>query len=122
MVPTLTTFRKGKEEIMKQIVLVVAGVIVFCLGMDWVVMGHQFFLYKFFAPRQAEVERQVYEHTKSYRQGSIQRLGTLCTQVAEAGDGHKSMINGMIKQEFEEWDMDSVPAHLQGCLTTARSR
>jgi hypothetical protein len=104
--------------------------LVFCLGMDWVVAGQNFFLYKFFAPRQAEVERQVYEHckqltpilTKQYRQGNIQRLGTLCLQVSQTDDGHKGMINDIIQQEFQEWDMSDVPAHLQGCLATARAK
>lgn len=84
--------------------------------------GGDLAIYKFWAPKQEAARRQVYEHTKSYHQGSVQRLNTLCTQVAAADDDHKVMLNDVIAQEFAEWDMSDVPAYLQGCLSTARTR
>ena len=95
-----------------------AALIVFSLAMDWVVAGQNFFLYKFFAPRQAAVERQVFENTKSYKQGSIQRLNTLCLQVKDQED--KRPINDVINHEFAEWSTDDVPDYLRGCLLNAR--
>ena len=101
-----------------------AGVVVFlvALGLGWVAQGNEFFMFKFFGPRQEAVRRQVYEQTKSYRQGSVQRLGTLCTQVADADEGHRPMLNDVISHEFVEWDMADVPAHLRACLTAARAK
>jgi hypothetical protein len=95
-----------------------ALLIVFSFAMDWIVAGQNFFLYKFFAPRQADAERQVYDHTKSYKQGSVQRLNTLCSQVKDAED--KRMLNDIINHEFAEWSVDDVPDYLRGCLLTAR--
>jgi hypothetical protein len=88
------------------------------LGYCWT----ELFLYQFFAPRQEAVRRQVYEQTKSYRQGSVQRLNTLCSQVASADDDHKGLINDVINHEFAEWDTNDVPGYLRSCLSSARSR
>ncbi len=97
-------------------------VLVLIMALDWIIQGHNFFLYQYFAPKQEAVRRQTYEQTKSYRQGSVQRLNTLCTQVADTDAGHKPMLNDIIKQEFAEWDINDVPAYLHSCLATARAK
>ncbi len=48
--------------------------IVLGLGLTWAIQGNEFYLYKVFAPKQEEVRREVFEQTKSYRQGTIQEL------------------------------------------------
>lgn len=105
-----------------KVFLVILALIIFSMALGWAIKGNQFFMYKFFAPKEEAVRRETYEQTKSYRQGSVQRLGTLCQQVAEADDGHKGMINDIIKHEFEEWDINDVPPHLRPCLLTARGK
>ncbi len=105
-----------------KIVGAVFGVIVGLMILGWIVQGNEFFMYKFFAPRQEAVRREVYENTKSYKQGSVQRLNTLCSQVDKADDGHKPMLNAVIVQEFAEWNTNDVPDYLRGCLTTARAK
>ena len=92
------------------------------LGVTWIGQGNNFFLYQYFAPKYEQVRRETYEQTKSYRQGSVQRLSTLCTQVAETDDNHKPMINDIISHEFAEWDSQDVPQYLRPCLASARSR
>ena len=91
-------------------------------GIGFISQGTNFFMYKFFAPKQEAVRRQVYENTKSFHQGSIQRLNTLCTQIAGADDDHKPMLNDVVAQEFAEWNSDDVPDYLRGCLSRARRR
>ncbi len=97
-------------------------VLVVIFSLDWIVMGHNFFLYKFFAPRQEAVRREVYENTKSYHQGNIQRLNSLCTEVTKTDDDHKALINDTINHEFAEWNMNDVPDYLHSCLINARNR
>lgn len=97
------------------IVLVFLGL----TALAWVSDGLGLLHYKFFAPKYEQVRRETYEQTKSYRQGSVQRLGTLCTQVAEAED--KRLLNGVIEHEFQEWDVSDVPGYLQPCLNNARA-
>lgn len=90
------------------------------VGIGWLAQGNNFFMYKFFAPKYEQVRRETYEQTKSYRQGSVQRLNTLCLQVSQADEGHKGMIYDVISQEFAEWSTNDVPSHLQQCLHQAR--
>lgn len=99
------------------LVLMVCGA-----GIGFLAQGTDFFMYKFFAPRQEAVRRQVYEHTKSFKQGNTQRLNTLCTQVATTDADHRALINDVIAQEFAEWNSDDVPDYLRGCLSRARER
>ncbi len=105
---------------MKQVGVVLA-VLVGVLALTWLLQGNDWFMYKFWAPKYEAVRRQTYEQTKSFRQGSIQRLGTLCTQVTEADDEHKPMLRDVISHEFAEWGTADVPAYLQPCLTEARA-
>lgn len=99
-----------------------------CIGLffglvllDWFIEGNNLLLYRYFAPKQEAARREVYEQTKSYRQGSIQRLSTICQQVANDDESHGQMLNSVIAQEFAEWDSADVPAYLRGCLSTARN-
>ncbi|MFM9890130.1 MAG: hypothetical protein ACKVOE_05735 [Rickettsiales bacterium] len=74
---------------------------------------------KTFGVEQENARREVFEETESHRSGSFQRLGTLCIQVADAKD--KRLLNGVIVHEFQKWDVNKVPAHLQPCLNSARA-
>lgn len=96
------------------------AILVGVLLLSWIFQGNDWFMYKFWAPKYEAVRRQTYEQTKSYRQGSIQRLNTLCTQLNDADDGHKPMIRDLISHEFAEWDTDDVPGYLRPCLVGAR--
>lgn len=104
---------------------IVLGIFLFFVVMligGWIVQGNNFFMYKFFAPKQEEARRQVYEQTHSYKSGSIQRLNTLCTQIADADEHGKSMLYQVVNQEFADWDIEDVPDYLRSCLSTARAK
>lgn len=101
---------------------VVFGCVAAVMALGWIFQGNDWFMYRFFAPRYEQVRRQTYEQTKSYRQGSVQRLNTLCTQASEADEDHRGMVNDVIAQEFAEWDSADVPAYLRQCLSSARGR
>lgn len=109
---------------MKEVIGILAAIVlVFAvfIGVGWLAQGNDFFMFKFWAPKYEQVRRETYEQTKSYRQGSVQRLGTLCTQVDQADDAHKGMLNQVIEHEFVEWNSADIPAHLRSCLDTARA-
>jgi uncharacterized phage-associated protein len=114
-----TVEREGYWTLMRGIVaLLVLTVVGF--GFTLLSDSFNFISYKFWAPKQEAVRRQVYEQTKSYKQGSIQRLNTLCSQVSTTDDDHKPMIYDVINHEFAEWSTDDVPDYLRSCLATAR--
>jgi hypothetical protein len=59
------------------VLAIVGGVllaIVIVTAVSWAIMGNDFFLYKFFAPKQAAVERQVFEQSPSFNKGMVQNL------------------------------------------------
>ncbi len=102
---------------------VILGIVVFLaiiFGVSWAVKDNYLREAKHFDPKFEAVRRETYEQTKSYRQGSVQRLSNLCMQVSSADDAHKGMIYQVISHEAAEWDIKDVPSHLQGCLSTAR--
>lgn len=101
-------------------IFLVVFVVLMLLG--WVVAGNDFFMYKFFAPKQENVRREVYTNTQSYKQGNTQRLNTLCSQVDTADDSHKALLNDIISHEFADWNSDAVPDYLRGCLARARAK
>lgn len=96
--------------------------IVMLLSLGWLSDANDLLKYKFFGPRNEAVRREVLQQSKAYKQGSVQRLGTLCTQVASTDDSHKGLINDVIAHEFVEWDMKDVPEHLRTCLADARKK
>lgn len=104
----------------------VIGVVVLALlailALSWLAQGNDWFMYKFWAPKYEKVRRETYEQTKSYKQGSVQRLNELCRQVSTADEGHKPMLNDIISHEFAEWDANDVPQYLRPCLADARAQ
>lgn len=103
------------------VVLSIIGIIVLVFIMGWVTEGNNFFMYKYFAPKQAEAERQVYKHGNTYIQGNVQRLATLCASLKDPNTtaDHRSMINDMISHEFADWNLQDVPDYLQSCLANS---
>jgi hypothetical protein len=105
-----------------KVVLVIMGICIAFIAFGWLVQGNNFFMYKFFAPKQEQVRREVYEQTYSYKQGSVQRLNSLCMQINAADDTGKDMLYQVVNQEFASWNSDDVPDYLRSCLATARAK
>jgi hypothetical protein len=66
------------------VLFVICVFIVLSLGLGWIAEGNNFFLYKFFAPKYAAVQRQTFEQTKSYNQGMIQEMQNMQFQYEQA--------------------------------------
>jgi hypothetical protein len=96
---------------------IVGGVfaaIVVVLALSWVFTGNDFFLYKFFAPRQEAVRRQVFEETKSYNQGMIQELENMMVQYSSADKTGKDTICSVVRHRTADFPRDRIPGHLLG--------
>ena len=92
------------------------------LGLSWVVMGNEFFLYKFFAPKQEQVRREVFEQTKSYRQGMIQELENMQFQYVQADDEHKKALKFMILHRAADFPQDDMPSDLRSFVQSLKSQ
>lgn len=60
---------------MKDIILVIVVFLIMVFVVSWLIQGNGFFLYKVFAPKQAAVQREVFENTPSYVRGKIIFVG-----------------------------------------------
>ena len=79
-------------------VLGVIGALILIMGLGWLAEGNSFFMYKFFAPKQEQVRREVFEQTKSYRQGMVQELQNMQFEYAKADKDGKAAMKGIILQ------------------------
>ena len=91
-------------SVVKAVGLVVL-VLVVGVGMTWVAQGNEFFLYKFFAPRTESVRRQVFEQTKSYKQGMTQELQNMQFEWAKQADPNaKAAMASIILHRAADFD------------------
>src|SRR5271157_1542722 len=76
--------------------LIGAMVVIIGLGLAWIVQGNDFFMYRYFAPKQEQVRREVFEQSKAYNDGMIQELRTMQLDyikgTKEQKDGMRSVI------------------------------
>lgn len=90
---------------------ILALVVITALG--WFAMGNEFFLYKFFAPKRAAVERQVFEGTPSYNQGMIQELEKMRLEYKRADKTEKSLIAQAFVHKASGYGYDKLPSNLR---------
>ena len=91
-------------------------VVVMALG--WFVQGNDFFMYKFWAPKQEAVRRQVFEQTRSFNQGMIQELQNMQFQWVQADDEHKAALADLILHRASGYNLNDpdVPADLRSFI------
>ena len=90
--------------------------VVLMLGLSWVFMGNDFFLYKYFAPKQAEVQRQVFENTPSYIRGNIQELEKQHLEYIKATPEQKRAIKSIVLQEAAGIDQTNLSPDLKSWI------
>lgn len=88
------------------IVLLIA---VFALALSWGAAGNQFFLYRYFAPKFAAAQRNVFENTPSYQIGTIQSLQKMQFEYEQATDAQKPALAAIIRHRAAEIDPADLP-------------
>lgn len=104
---------------MKEIVIAIFGflaILVVMLGLAWVVTGNDFFLYQYFAPKKAEVERKVFENTTSYNQGMIQELQNMQFEYIKADKDGKAAMKSIILHRAAAYGEDKLPLDLHSFI------
>ena len=100
---------------------IVAGVgaIVVILALGWVVMGNEFFLYQYFAPKQEAVRRQVFETSRAFNQGMVQELQNMQFDYVKTTDpAAKAALASVILHRASGYNLDDpiVPADLRSFI------
>jgi len=55
------------------------------------------------------VRREVFEQTKSYRQGMVQELSYYYLEYQKAEDNHKRAIASVVQQCYADFDTEGIP-------------
>ena len=95
--------------------------VVLLVGLPWVFVGNDFFLYRYFAPKQEAVRRQVFENTKSYRQGMVQELQNMQFQYEQAAEAQKPGLRSIILHRAADVPPDALTPDLVAFLARLRS-
>ncbi len=89
-------------------------VAIFLLG--FVATGGDLLTYQFWAPKQENVRRQVFENTQSYVQGKTEYLAKLRFEYQQAEGDHKSALRTLIISEASTVDNSNLPQDLQSFI------
>lgn len=91
-------------------------VVIFALG--FIFTGEDLISYMFFAPKYANVQREVFQNTQSFVQGKAEYLGKLRYQYLMADGPQKEALKSLILSEASTVDMNKMPPNIQGFVRT----
>lgn len=90
------------------------------LGLAWIFQGNDFFMYKYFAPKQEAVRREVFEQSKAYNQGMIQELQNMQFEYVKADAEHKAALASIILHRSADYDVNKMPEDLKAFIQDLR--
>lgn len=105
---------------MKMTALWIALGLTVLIGGGWIVEGNEFFLYKFFAPKQEAVRREVFEQSKAYNQGVAQELEGAEMDYAHADADQKAAIRSVVLHRVADYDESKLTPDLREFVDTLR--
>lgn len=101
-------------------VLAVILALVVILGLTWAIQGNDFFMYRFFAPKYAHVQRQVFEQTPSFNKGTVQELENMQFDYTKEKDPKaKEALGSVILHRASGYNLNDpdVPQSLRDFIT-----
>lgn len=94
--------------------------IVGLFGLTWAAEGNNFFLYKFFAPKEEQVRREVFEQSKAYNQGMIQELQNMQFAYLQASKEQRPGLAAIILHRSADYDVNQLPPDLRAFINQLR--
>ncbi len=121
-------YRSGFREVEKQawwtlprIAMFLVVLLVVLTAINFIGTGGDLALYKFWAPKYANAQRQVFENTQSYVQGKVEYLMRLRFQYQQAKedkeDTRAAGLRTLILDEASTVDNDKLPPDLQAFIS-----
>ena len=102
------------------IVLAFLVILVLCLGLAWIVQGNDFALYRYFGPRLEDTRREIFEHSKAYRQGMTQELEAMQFQYEQASPSQRDALASIILHRAADVDPGAMPESLASFVARLR--
>lgn len=91
-------------------------------GAGFAIQGSDFVLYRYFAPRQEAVRREVFEQSKAYNQGAIQELQNMEFEYQRADAEHRGALASIILHRAADYDQDRLPPDLRRFISQLRDQ
>jgi hypothetical protein len=121
--PYRDEFREAERETWwsgPRVVLVALAILAVFYGLGFLATGGDLAIYRFWAPKRADAERQVFQNTQSFVQGKIQHIGQLCFEESRADEPLKSAFDSEIRDEALTVGVEKLPLDEQACVTRAK--
>lgn len=95
-------------------------IIVFILALTWLAQGNSFFMYKFFAPKQAQVQREVFVNTQSFKQGVINEISGYQRDYLDGTKTQKKALGTQIIRISRQIPITDFPSDLQDFIAQVK--
>lgn len=96
-------------------------IVALLIGIDFAGNAYGLWSYSVFAPRQANIERQVFVNTNSYIQGKTDYLSRLRLQYKESDSPtQKAALKELILSEAANVDNSKLPDDIQAFINTLK--
>ena len=118
-------FREVQRETLWTLPRVVGALfvaLVVLYGIGFLTTGGDLAIYRFWAPKQENAKRQVFENTQSYVEGKIQNIEQECFSYRQAEGSSKDAFAGEIRNEAITIDTNKLPSDEQACVSEARGQ
>lgn len=86
----------------------IVGIVICVLLIPIVVGLYSLGLFRLFAPMEKNIQREVFENTKSYLHGVQQDLGKYYYEYQTADEAEKEAIRATIRMRFAEVDVNKL--------------
>ena len=123
------TYRDDFKEVQREaywslprVALAMLVGLVIIYGLGFLATGGDLAIYKFWAPKQENAKRQVFENTQSYVEGKIQNIEQECFAYHKADGAQKDALAGEIRNEATTVDLDKLPSDERACVSEARGQ
>lgn len=93
------------------------GALILIIALAWLFMFNDIFMSKVYKPAQAEIERNTFEESKSYVQGSITELSSYYLSYRKATGEHKQALKEIVLLNRANYlRLPNLPEHLRSFL------
>ena len=97
------------------------GYVLLVTSIGWFSAGNDFFMFKFFAPRQEAVRREVFEESKAYRQGMVNELRGYQMAYIKGDAAQKAAMTTLIIRQADQIPAEELPSDLRSFIFDLRS-
>jgi hypothetical protein len=102
--------------------LLVIVILLVLSGLGWVVQGNNFFMYKYFAPKQEQVRYDVFKQSQAYNDSTAKDVADYEIQYLHAAPEQQAAIASMILQEVSSYDTTKLPPAQQAFINQLRAK